>query len=679
MATLGRGALILALAIGIYACVAAVLGARSRDRRLILSARRAVYAMLGAVLVADAVFMAAILGHDFSFVTVAETSSRKLPAGYLVTSFWASQPGSLLLWLTVLVGFTATVLVTNRRSNPELMPWVNAILAGTTAFFASMLVFAASPFETQIAPADGHGLNPSLQNPYMVAHPPSLYLGYVGLAVPFAFCMAALLARQRDARWIVATRRWTLASWTFLGIGMLLGAHWAYVEVGWGGFWAWDPVENAALMPWLTATAFLHSVMVQEKKGMLKAWNVALVTATFALSIFGTFLTRSGIVSSIHAFVASNVGYWFVGYIAVILLGSTALMLARMELLRSDHRMESLVSREATFLFNNLLFVGLAFAVLWGVTFPLISEAVTGGKITVNAPFFDFFAVVFGLPLILLMGVGPVIAWRRASMRSLKASFGVPFTAGLVAGALLVLLGYGDHPAGLAAFSLCIFVAVAIFIEFARGTVARRALAGGSWPGAFVSLIGRNRRRYGGYIAHFAVVLFIIGATGATAYATADEAVLAPGQTMKVRNYTLAFQGVTRSTGPNYEARAAVMQVSRDGSALGTLEPGQRAYPAEGQTSNEVAIRTDWRTGEDLFLILDAARPDGSVRIKALINPLVNLIWIAALVFVLGAAIAAWPDRREARRLARRYAEAPPAQPVATPAVSAASPVASER
>jgi cytochrome c-type biogenesis protein CcmF len=676
MATLGRGALILALLLGVYAAISAVLGAHGRDRRLILSARRGVYAMLGAVLVADAVFMGAIVRHDYSFVTVAETSSRKLPTAYLVTSFWASQPGSLLLWLTVLVGFTTAVLVTNRRSNQELMPWVTAILAGTAGFFASMLVFAASPFETQLAPADGRGLNPSLQNPYMVAHPPSLYLGYVGLAIPFAFCMAALLARQRDARWIVATRRWTLAAWTFLGVGMLLGAHWAYVEVGWGGFWAWDPVENAALMPWLTATAFLHSVMVQEKKGMLKAWNVALVTATFALSIFGTFLTRSGIVSSIHAFVASNVGYWFVGYIAVVLLGSTTLMLTRMDLLRSDHRMESLVSREATFLFNNLLFVGLAFAVLWGVTFPLISEAVTGEKITVNAPFFNFFAVAFGLPLILLMGVGPVIAWRRASLRSLRASFGVPFAAGVVAGAILLALGYGDHPAGLAAVSLSIFVAVAILIEFARGTAARRSLAGGSWPGAFVALVNRNRRRYGGYIAHFAVVLFVIGATGATAYATADEGVLAPGQTMKVRDYTLAFDQVTRTTGPNYEARAAVVHVSRDGTALGRLEPGQRAYPAEGQTSNEVAIRTDWRSGEDLFLILDAARPDGTVKLKALINPMVNLIWIAALVFVLGAAIAAWPDGREARRLARRYGEAPaPAQP----AVPAAAPVATER
>ena len=302
---------------------------------------------------------------------------------------------------------------------------------------------------------------------------------------------------------------------------MLLGAHWAYVEVGWGGFWAWDPVENAALMPWLMATAFLHSVMVQEKKGMLKAWNVALVTATFALSIFGTFLTRSGIVSSIHAFVASNVGYWFVGYIAVILLGSTALMLARIDLLRSDHQMESLVSREATFLFNNLLFVGLAFAVLWGVTFPLISEAVTGEKITVNAPFFNFFAVVFGLPLILLMGVGPVIAWRRALAAQPEGIVRHP-VHGRPGGRPRADRARLRRPSGGARGGLAVASSsrVAIVLEFARGTSARRALAGGSWPGAFVALINRNRRRYGGYIAHFAVVLFVIGATGATAYAT---------------------------------------------------------------------------------------------------------------------------------------------------------------
>ncbi len=658
MATLGRGALLLALLLALYAAATGVLGARRRDRRLIASARQSTYALFGAVLAADAVLVAAIVGHDFSFRIVAETSSRELPTGYLLSSFWASQEGSLLLWLTILAGFTAAVVATNRRTNGELMPWVIAILAGTSAFFAAMMTFAANPFATQVAPADGFGLNPSLQNPYMMAHPPSLYLGYVGVAVPFAFCMAALLAGRSDARWIVSTRRWTLAAWAFLGIGMLLGAHWAYVEVGWGGFWAWDPVENAALLPWLTASAFLHSVMVQEKKGMLKLWNVVLVTATFVLSLFGTFLTRSGILSSIHAFVSSDIGYWFIAFIAVVIAGATLLATRRSYLLRAEHRMESLVSREATFLFNNLLFVGLAFAVLWGVTFPLISQAVTGSDVTVSAPFYEFFAVAFGLPLVLLMGIGPLIAWRRASLRSLRTTFGLPFAIGGVAGAMLVAAGYGDHPAGVAAYSLSVFVAVAIVLEFVRGTRARRALGDEAWPRAFVSLVGRNRRRYGGYVVHLAVVIFVIGATGVSAYATVGEGVLRPGERLDVGAYALTFEGLERRSGANYEERSAVLTVARDGRSIGTLEPGQRAYPAEGQTSNEVAIRTDWRRGEDLFVILDGARTDGSVKLKVLVNPLVNLLWVAAVVFAFGALVAAWPDRREARRLARRYADA---------------------
>ncbi len=663
MASLGRGALVLALVVAAYALVVGLLGAVRRDRRMVTSARRATFALVGVVGVADLVYAAAILRHDFSFVVVAETSSRSLPIGYLITSFWASQAGSLLLWVSVLTGCAAIVQLTNRRANGELMPWVTAILAAIATFFCTLLVVAASPFATQVAPADGNGLNPSLQNPYMVAHPPSLYLGYVTLAVPFAFCMAALLAGRSDARWIVSTRRWTLTSWSFLGVGMLLGAHWAYVEVGWGGFWAWDPVENAALMPWLVATAFLHSVMVQEKKGMLKVWNVVLVATAFALSIFGTFLTRSGLLSSIHAFVASNVGFWFVGFIAVVLAGPAALIIWRLPLLRTEHRMESLVSREATFLFNNLLLVGLAFAVLWGVIYPLISKTVIGDEVTVNAPFFQFFSVAFGLPLLALMGIGPVIAWRRASLRSLRATFGIPFATGVACGLALTVLGYGTNALGTAAYSLCVFVAVAIGSEFARGAAARRALSGGSWAGALVALINRNRRRYGGYVVHLAMVLMIIGMVGTSAYGTTREASLRPGETLVIRDYRLLFTGLVRESGPNYDERSARFTVSRAGQALGEIAPANRFYPITGQVdpqrSNEAAIRTDWSRGEDLFLILDSARSDGSVTVKALINPLVNLLWLGAIVFVLGSLIAAWPDRREARRLARRYAEEP--------------------
>jgi cytochrome c-type biogenesis protein CcmF len=663
MATLGRGALVLALLLAIWAAVAGMLGATRHDRRLQGSARRALYMLAASLLVADAVLMSAIIRHDFSFRVVYETTERDLPFGYLVTSFWASQAGSLLLWVSVLTGFAVVVLRTNRRKNGELMPWVTGILGAIATFFLVVLVAAADPFATQPAPADGAGLNPSLQNPYMIAHPPSLYLGYVGLAVPYAFCMAALLARRADARWIVATRRWTLASWGFLGVGMLLGAHWAYVEVGWGGFWAWDPVENAALMPWLVATAFLHSVIVQEKKGMLKVWNVVLVTTAFSLSLFGTFLTRSGVLSSIHAFTVSSVGWYFVVAIAIVLVASAALILSRLDLLRSEHRMESLVSREATFLFNNLLFVGLAFAILWGVAYPLTLKAIGAQDVTVNSPFYNFFAAAFGLPLILLMAIGPLIAWRRATLRSLRLTFGVPFSVGVAVGFGLLALGYRGNLAGLAAISLCVFAAASIMLEFARGTRARRALGGGSWPASFLSLVGRNRRRYGGYIVHLAVVLMVLGIIGTMAFGTAHEWVLKPGSQVAIRDYRLTFLGVQRASGPNYSEQVARFDVSKGGQRLGVLGPAQRTYPILGgtdfQTSNEVDIRTNWRTGEDLFLILNAARPDGSVAIKALINPLVNLLWIGALVFVGGTLVAAWPDRREARRLARRYAEEP--------------------
>jgi cytochrome c-type biogenesis protein CcmF len=658
MAALGRGALDLALLLAAYAAIVGALAGVRRDRRLAASARNALYGLLGTVLVADAVLLAAILRHDFSFTVVASNTSRELPTRYLVASFWASQPGSLLLWLTILSAISCVVVTVNRRSHGELIPWLTAILGGVAAFFSLLLVLAASPFATQAPTPNGNGLNTALQNPYMVAHPPLLYLGYVGLTVPFAFCMAALIAGRSDARWIVSTRRWTLAAWTSLGVGMLLGAHWAYVEIGWGGFWAWDPVENAALMPWLVATAFLHSVMVQEKKGMLKVWNVCLVSATYALCILGTFLTRSGVLSSIHAFVESGVGWYFVAFIALVLGLSAGLVVWRLPLLGSEHRMESLVSREATFLFNNLLFVGLTFAILWGVLYPLASKAFAGEAITVTQPFFQFFAVVFGLPLILLMGIGPLIAWRRASLRSLRLAFGGPFVAGLAAAALLLLLGYGTNPAGVAAISLCVFVAITILGEFWRGASARRAMQRESWGTALVTLVRRNRRRYGGYIVHLAAVLAIIGIVGTTAYTTVHETTVRPGDRIAVRDYRLTFQGLRRTSGPNYDEVEARFAVTRGGDRLGTIAPATRVYTVEGQ-SNEVAIRTDYGRGEDLYAILSSVLPDGSVHVKVLINPLVNVLWLAGIVFLAGGLVAAWPDRREARRLARRYAEEP--------------------
>src|ERR671923_1604377 len=501
MADLGRAALVTALLLLVYALVAGSFAAWKRRRRLAVSAQNGLIAALGATAVAAAVLLAALARHDFSFRYVADHTSKELPLGYTLTAFWGGQEGSLLLWLLVLTGYSVAAVLTARRAGREVLAWVVPTLGLVGTFFAVVLVFVASPFATQPAPADGAGLNPSLQNPYMAIHPPMLYLGYVGLTIPFAFALGALLSRRVDERWIVATRRWTLAAWTFLGFGILLGAKWAYEEVGWGGWYAWDPVENAALMPWLVATAYLHSVMVQEQKDMPRVWNAILVAGAFSLSLFGTFLTRSGVLSSIHSFTQSSIGAWFLGFIAVVVAASTALILVRLPLLRSPTRLESLVSREAAFLYNNLFLVAFALTVLWGVVYPLVSEAVRGVAVTVGAPYYDFFAIVFGLPLVLLMGIGPVVAWRRASLRSLGRQLAWPGGVALVAGAALLLGGAGSSPAGLVGYTFAAFVLAAIVLEFARGTRARRSVAGGSVLGALAGLVSRNRRRYGGYRA----------------------------------------------------------------------------------------------------------------------------------------------------------------------------------
>jgi cytochrome c-type biogenesis protein CcmF len=656
VALIGQGALILALLIAIYSAGAALWAATGRDRRLLVSARHGLWAVLALVLIADAIFLYALFTHDFSFKVVSDTSSRSLPTVYLITAWWGSQAGSLLLWSTLLAICSLLGVRSTRNVLGELQPWMIMVLALISTFFLVLLVVPASPFVTQVAPADGLGLNPSLQNPYMALHPPSLYLGYVGLAIPFALAMAAMLAGRTDARWVVASRRWTLAAWGFLGIGMLLGSHWAYTEVGWGGFWAWDPVENAALMPWLVATAFLHSVMVQERKGMLKVWNISLIAGAFALSIFGTFLTRSGILSSIHAFVASDIGWYFMVALVLIIGGSFALIMWRLPQLKADRRMESLVSREATFLFNNLLLVGIAFAVLWGVVYPLLTEAVGQVRESVSTPFYEFFVIVFGLPLLLLMGIGPLIAWRRASLRQIRTTFLWPFLGGLATGIAMVAFGLDSSWPGVAAGSICAFVTVTIISEFVRGTVARHRVAEESWPIAFLHLIDRNRRRYGGYIVHLGVIVFVVGAVGASAYETSAQGVLNKGETLTIGSNVLTFEGVEQTQGPNYRQRAAVLNVVSDGEEIGTLKPAKRSYIREQTTSNEVAIHTTLTQG-DLFIILDGIRVDGAVQIKTFYKPVVGLLWIAGFLFAGGVLLCVWPDPRERKRIAKRYGE----------------------
>jgi len=662
MPELGRAALVVTLGLSLYAVVAGAYAARYRRRRLALSAQNALLGAFGATLVASALLLAALVRNDFSFVYAAAHTSRDLPTGYTISAFWGGQEGSLLLWLLILTGYAATAVLLNRRSARDIVVWVVPVLGGVAVFFAFLLVAVASPFATQAAPLDGRGLNPSLQNPYMMAHPPLLYLGFVGLTVPFAFAVGAMLARRSDERWIVATRRWTLVAWTSLGIGQLLGAHWAYEEVGWGGYYAWDPVENAALMPWLAATAFLHSVMIQEKRGMLKVWNVLLVLLAFSLSLFGTFLTRSGIVSSIHSFTQSSIGPWFLAFICIVVLGSLALLFARLPLLRAQTRLESLVSREATFLYNNLLLVALTLTILWGVAYPILHELVYGEQRLVGQGYYNFFVRVFGLPLLLLMGIGPLVAWRRASLRGLALTFAWPLGVAVATGLLLLPFGAGSSIPGLIAYSFAAFVLASIALEFARGTRARRALSGGSWPRAFSDLVARNRRRYGGYVVHAAVVLLAIGVAGSSAYDTVSERQLARGEALAVGDYRLTYERLEEREAANATEVRAHLRVERDGEELGTVAAGKNAYAAERQVTNEVGIRSDLATGEDLFVIAEQVNADGTVYFRVFVKPLVNLIWLAGLVFLLGAVVALWPDAREQRRLAVRYARAGVAQ-----------------
>jgi cytochrome c-type biogenesis protein CcmF len=659
VADLGRAALLVAFGLALYTAIAGGFAAHRGRRRLHESARNALVGTFAATAVAALVLLNAFRTRDFSLSYVADHSSRKLPFPYDYTAFWGGQEGSLLLWLLVLTGLGTAAVLLNKGLIRQLLPWTVPVLGGIAAFFALVLTFVASPFARQVAPADGSGLTPSLQNPYMMIHPPLLYLGYVGMTIPFAFAAGALLSGRTDERWIIATRRWTLLAWTALGIGILLGAKWAYEEVGWGGYYGWDPVENAALMPWLASTAFLHSVMVQEKKNMLRVWNIVLVSLAFCLSLFGTFLTRSGVLSSIHSFAQSSIGPWFLGFICLAAAFSTALIFWRLPLLRSRTRLESLASREAAFLYNNLLLVAFALTVLWGVAFPLISEAVRGERITVGPPYFDFFLRVFGLPLLLLMGIGPLVAWRRTSLRALGRSLW-PTVVALAAGIVLIALGAGSSLGGLVAYTFSIFVMAAIVLEFARGTRARKALGERTWWGAFSSLVGRNRRRYGGYIVHAAIVLLAIGVAGG-AYGATRVQHLKPGESMTIRGYRLDYLGTVVRNGPNDVEERARLVVSHGSEGIGTILAGKNQYPAEQQVSNEVAIHTDWLRAQDLFVIGDQFNKDGSVVLKVLVNPLVPLVWLAGLVFLLGSVIAMWPDAREQRRLARRTEAVPAA------------------
>ncbi|HET7110809.1 MAG TPA: heme lyase CcmF/NrfE family subunit, partial [Gemmatimonadales bacterium] len=617
MTFLGQFALWTAFLVGLWGAVVSFSGRWRGRPDLARSVRRSVFVVFGALAVASICLWKGLLSHDFNIEYVWAYTSRNLPTYFVVSAFWAGQKGSLLFWAVVLSTFAALAQWLTARRHAHLLPYVAGVTNAVVIFFVSVMLFAANPFERLgFTPLDGRGLNPQLQNVGMVIHPPMLYLGYISITIPFAFAVAALLSRRMDSGWVVAIRKWTLVSWLFLSIGITLGMWWAYVELGWGGYWAWDPVENASFLPWLTMTAFLHSVMIQEKRGMLKRWNLALVVGSFLLSIFGTFITRSGVIASVHSFTQSNVGYFFLGFLVVAGAGAYTLLYTRWPSLEPDSQLESMLSREAAFLFNNLVLVGIAFSVLWGTLFPILSELVRETKITVGPPFFNKVNIPLGLLLLALTGIGPLIAWRRASKANLKRQFTIPLTAGIGTALVLLIAGMRD-PYPVVALSLGGFVLGTVGQEFWRGIRARRRMHGEGVGRALLQLIARNRRRYGGYIVHTAIVIYFVAFTG-MAFKTEREATLKPGQSVQVKSpygytYTLTHVGVSQYKALNRFVTAASVRVSRDGRDLGimtsekrqhfTVENGQEV--ASFEPSTEVAIRSDLR--EDLYIVFAGA------------------------------------------------------------------------
>src|SRR5512141_489583 len=592
-----------------WAATVSFAGGKLNRHDLTLSGERAIYATLAMVLLASAGLWTAIFTHDFSIKYVASFTSANLPKVYLFTSFWAGQSGSMLFWALILASYSTIAVYTNRTRNRALMPYVTGTLAIVLIFFLATLCLGANPFERlDWIPPDGRGMNPQLQNPGMAIHPPNLYLGYVGTSIPFAFAIAALVTRRLDAEWLAAVRRWALLAWFFNTVGIVLGMWWAYVELGWGGYWAWDPVENASLLPWLVNTAFLHSIMVQEKRGMLRKWNVTLVVSTFMLAIFGTFITRSGIISSVHSFAQSPVGNWFAGFL-IIGIGVTAyLVTTRLKDLEAKAELESMVSREAAFLYNNLILVGIAFSVLWGTLFPVLSEWVRGEKITVGPPFFNAVNIPLGLLLLLLTGIGPLIAWRRASVANLQRQFVGPVIALITAPFILLLFGMRDV-AALTAYAFAAFVAMTVVQEFYKGAGARHRMYGDAIPQAFIRLIARNRRRYGGYIVHAGVVVVFCGFAG-LAFKRESDLTLKPGDSRALvdpygHKWTFVSQGISRYDVLNRQVTAIALDVRRDGQPAGVMTSEKRQHvDSRGEPtfepSTEVGIRTSPR--EDVYI-----------------------------------------------------------------------------
>lgn len=647
---LGTISLFLAAGFAVLTIVTAITGAVRGSVALVASARRGVLTVTCFLLLASASLIASFLVHDFGVSYVAQHSSLSMPWYYILSAFYGGQEGSLLYWALMLSVFSAIFIFTSKRAPAALVPYVIVTLMCIEMFFLLTLISVSSPFVRLAAPlADGVGLNPLLMDPGMLIHPPMLLMGYMSFSLPFAFAVAAMITGQLGNEWLRAIRRWTLAAWAIQTAGLLLGAWWAYHVLGWGGYWGWDPVENAALFPWLTATAFLHSTMVQERRGMLKVWNLGLVIASFALSIFGTFEVRSGIISSVHSFAYSNIGTFFLVFLAIIIVFSIGLFLFRLPKLRPEHDFDSALSREGAFLLNNLLLIGITFATLWGTLFPLISQAVKGQTLTVGPPFYNQVDGPIFLALIVAMGIGPLLAWRRTSPRSMWRNLGIPAFFAALCAAILPLAGIRDIAANIA-FAVCAFTAGAIFYELWRGVRVRHK-HGEAYPIALFMLVNRYRQRYGGYIVHLGFILLAVGVIGSNFFQSQKDAVLTPGQQMSIAGYNLVYFGNIDVKYPDVETITAQLQVWRDGQLQEYVYPGRDFYPNwQNQPSSIISITTTNLT--DLYVFLANWNGANQATIRVFINPLVVFVWLGGILMLFGGILCWWPERRKRARRA---------------------------
>lgn len=686
MPSFGSFSLLLALALAVYAVASGAFALRAlatgrqlavAPERLRESSRRAGLASFIAVSCAAFALIWAAFTNDFSVDYILHHTNRALATPYKFSALWSGQEGSLLLWAWLLAAY-GFVLRLRHKVDITLSAYASTILAAVQTFFLLLLVFAAPPFAIAPSPlhADGFGLNPLLQYPEMVIHPPMLYLGYVGFTVPFAFALGALMMRYPGEKWIHITRRWTMVTWLFLTCGICLGMHWAYAVLGWGGYWGWDPVENASLMPWLAGTAFLHSVMMQEKRGMMKGWNVWLIFSTFLLSILGTLLTRSGLVSSVHAFAQSSIGNWFVAFLVLVFAVCLFTFFRQRDHLRAENRLESIVSRESSFLFNNLILLVACFTVLWGTLFPVLSEYVQGSKVTMGAPFYNKVAVPIGLFLIFLTGIGPLLAWRSTSLRSIRRNFVLPCSAVLLTAVGLMLAGvrpWRDEDSiasiyALVCFSLSVGVLTAITSEFLRGAGVVRTQTGKNLFASGILLTRRNTRRYGGYLIHFGIVVMFIGVAGA-AFNTSKEVEMGFGDSVELNGYKLVCQSYSQDSTPNYDTDYALLDVFHNGKKITQLSPERRFYNASQQTSTIVAIHST--LAHDLYVVFEGRNPETDRPIvKIFLNPLVNWIWIGVGIVIVGTGIALVPSLKPSTR----RAEAPARVPVGRSAGAALNP-----